>query len=98
MANEAAWTSGWQQGSDQSKKDKDKKDQSNQGKPQSSGGNPWSILSYLPRLHKGGKVKRTGGYLLRKGEIVLTPKQAQKHGIKSGRKKSHGHKRVSAKG
>lgn len=37
-----------------------------------------AMLPDLPKLHKGGKVKRTGAYRLRKGERVLTAKQAQK--------------------
>jgi hypothetical protein len=31
----------------------------------------------LPMLHKGGRVKRTGGYRLLKGERVLNRKQAK---------------------
>jgi hypothetical protein len=36
--------------------------------------------------HRGGKVRKSGLANLKKGEVVLTKKQAQKRGQKRGRK------------
>lgn len=40
----------------------------------------------LPKMHKGGKVKKDGAHNLKKGEIVLTEKDAKKMGVKDGAK------------
>lgn len=37
-----------------------------------------SYLKSIPEMHKGGKVKKTGIVLLKKGETVLTPEQAKR--------------------
>ena len=90
------------------KKHKKKGDADKQGKntgttAASGGGNPWSILSYLPKIfsggkgHSGGKVAQTGTYRLRKGELVLTKAQQKKVGIKQRGKNKVAHKRVSGK-
>jgi hypothetical protein len=101
MANDDAWQAGIDIANNKKHNRKGKNSADKQGGSTgtagaSGGGNPWSILSYLPRLHKGGRVKKTGGYLLRKGEIVLTKKQQKSVGIKQGGKKST-RKRVSGK-
>lgn len=36
--------------------------------------------------HKGGRVKRTGPARLRKGEVVLTSRQARRRGIRGKRR------------
>ena len=36
--------------------------------------------------HKGGRVKRTGSARLRKGEVVLTAKQARRKGVRGKRR------------
>ena len=55
----------------------------------------------LPKMHKGGKVKKDGAHNLKKGEVVLTEKDAKKMGVKDGakddekksvKKKKHGAK------
>ena len=42
--------------------------------------------SSLPKMHKGGKVKKDGAHNLKKGEVVLTEKTATKMGVKDGAK------------
>ena len=73
-----------------SKDDKSNKGASDSASSAKSGGNPWSILSYIPKLHKGGKVRKTGVYRLKKGEKVITASQekscVKKRGKKSNRK------------
>ena len=105
MANTDAWSSGWQKGTDVAQKNKNKGQgkgkQGGTGAPAggtAGGGNPYSILSLLPKLHKGGKVKKTGPYRLRKGEIVLTAEQQKEHGLKKGKGKATGRKRMASKG
>lgn len=104
MANDEAWSSGWSQGEGAAQKRKDKKNkqkdsQSNSSGSASGGGNPYSILSYLPKLHSGGKVKKTGAYRLKKGELVMTSTQQKSAGLKKyGKKKTAGRKRVASKG
>lgn len=58
--------------------------------------NPYT--SWITTLHKGGSVRKTGNYRLRKGEIVLTREQQKAHGItrKSAGKRRAG-KRVARK-
>ena len=74
----------------------------NFGKPQKPQESGWEkalhIMSPISNLHSGGKVKRTGNYRLRKGEVVLTVKQQREVGIKTGKKKSSSRKRVASKG
>lgn len=43
---------------------------------------------YAPSYHKGGKVRRTGLARLKKGEVVLSRKQARKHGAKRSSKRA----------
>jgi len=109
MANQDAWQSGWDKGTATANKNKkktddtgdkdEKKKSSKKGSGSSSSGNPWSILNYIPKLHNGGKVKKTGNYRLRKKEVVLTATQAKAAGIKGaqGKKKTGARKRVSGK-
>lgn len=40
----------------------------------------------MPKMHKGGKVKKDGAHNLKKGEVVLTEKDAKKMGVKDGAK------------
>ena len=100
MANDAAWQAGVDIATKNKDKNKDKKKDKKDGKgdqPASGGGggNPYSILNYLPKLHKGTKrVKKTGPYIIKKGEAVLTSKQQKKAGLKTGSIK----KRVASKG
>jgi hypothetical protein len=50
-------------------------------------------------FHKGGTVKKTGNYRLRKGEKVLTISQQKAAGIKKGgKKKANSRKRIASKG
>lgn len=105
MANDDAWSSGWSQGDNAAQKRKDKpkkqKNDKNTGGTEDTvtglSGNPYSILSYLPKLHSGGKVKKTGAYRLKKNEVVLTSTQAKAAGIKKGSKKTGSKKSVSKK-
>jgi hypothetical protein len=106
MASDEAWQAGVDIAT--GAKDKKKKKYTGMskkkmgGKDDSSGektasGNPYSILSYLPKLHHGGKVKKTGNYRLRKKEVVLTVAQQKKAGLlKKGGKKT-ARKRVAGK-
>lgn len=48
-------------------------------------------------MHKGGKVKKTGPYRLRKGEVVLTVGQQREAGLKPSKKKSGTKKRTTSK-
>lgn len=104
MANDAAW----QSGTDIAESSKyRRKKKSGEGKGKNSGptsgaamnasGNPYNILNYLPKLHKGGSVKKTGNYRLKKGEKVLTGPQQKRAGLKKGGKKKHAKKRVAGK-
>lgn len=40
----------------------------------------------MPKMHKGGKVKEDGPHNLKKGEVVLTEKDAKKKGVEEGMK------------
>lgn len=51
----------------------------------------------LPKLHKGGKVKKDGAHNLKKGEVVLTEKDAKKMGVKDGAAEKDGDKKDSKK-
>jgi hypothetical protein len=66
-------------------------------KPKESG---WTkamhVLFPISNFDKGGKVKKTGVYKLKKGERVLTVAQQKSVGIKRGKKPS-GRKRVAGK-
>ena len=93
MANDDAWSAGWSQGSGAAQKKKDKK-KSTVPKQFSGYVDPAGLFSF----HKGGTVKKTGAYRLKKGEKVLTVAQQKSVGIKStGKKKSSSHKRVASK-
>jgi hypothetical protein len=50
------------------------------GKKQSIEDRLDAMLPDLPNLHKGGKVKRSGVFRLKRGERVLTAKQDTKRG------------------
>ncbi len=102
MANDAAWQAGIDLGktSKYNRKNKRSGDKGNDASTASAakgaaggGGNPWSILSYLPKLHGGGKVRKTGAYRLKRGETVVTAKQ-----MKTLRGKKSTRKRVACKG
>lgn len=54
------------------------------------------VLFPISNFHKGGTVKKTGAYKLKKGERVLTVAQQKSVGIKKG-KKTSGRKRVAGK-
>lgn len=86
MANDAAWQAGWDAGGAASRKQKAPKnkksadgnaspdvDQSAQ-KKQGGRKNPFSILSYIPHMKKGGRVKKTGLAVVHKGEYVVPAK------------------------
>ena len=103
MANDDAWQAGLdiasgKNGGHKKKKKGNADKRAGKGKAastasgaKSGGGNPFSILHYLPKLHKGGKVKKTGAYRLRKGETVVTAKQMKAvHGKKTTRKRVSG--------
>jgi len=75
----------------------------NFGQPQNEPESAWKkfshIVSPISNLHSGGKVKKTGPYRLRKGELVLTISQQKAAGLKkSWKKKVSGRKRVGSKG
>lgn len=67
-------------------------------KPKESG---WTkamhVLFPISNFDKGGKVKKTGVYKLKKGERVLTIAQQKSVGIKHGKRKTSGRKRVAGK-
>jgi hypothetical protein len=42
----------------------------------------------MPKMHKGGKVKKDGPHDLKKDEVVLTKEQAKKKGVTDGMKES----------
>lgn len=70
-----------------------KMDLVNKGKKASYGSRPGEkridvkdMVKPLGSFHKGGKVKKTGAYRLKKGERVLTGKQLQKLGRIAPRK------------
>jgi hypothetical protein len=44
--------------------------------------------SAMPKMHKGGKVKKDGPHDLKKDEVVLTKEQAKKKGVTDGMKES----------
>jgi hypothetical protein len=95
MANDEAW----QAGVDIAQKKKSKS-QSKAGDPQKKEG--WGkrflhALSPISNLHKGGTVKKTGEYRLKKGERVLTGPQQKRAGLKKSGKKKAGKKRVARK-
>lgn len=103
MANDAAW----QAGVDIATKHKDEKNKKdswgNFGQPQKPKESGWKkflhIASPISNLHKGGTVKKTGNYRLRKKEMVLTVAQQKAAGIKNGsKKKASARKRVVSKG
>jgi hypothetical protein len=68
-------------------------------KPKESG---WTkamhVLFPISNFDKGGRVKKTGVYKLKKGERVLTVAQQKSVGLKHGKKKTTSRKRVAAKG
>ncbi len=108
MANDDAWQAGVDiatSNKDRRKKKGAEKDKNGaktgaagaQDAASGGGGNKWSILSYLPKLHSGGRVKKTGAYRLRKNEIVLTKGQQKTVGIKQGGKKNAPRKKVARK-
>jgi hypothetical protein len=101
MANNDAWSAGWKTGEDARKKHDAKSKGAKPKEKKSSGGgggNPFSILSVLKKsFHKGGKVRKTGPALLKKGEIVLTAAQAKQCAAKMSGKKSGARKRVAGK-
>jgi hypothetical protein len=100
MADDAAWQAGVDIGTEK-KSQKKKNGSSGNGKKEILGDltsktpNP---SDNTPKLHKGGRVKRTGNYRLRKKEVVLTVAQQKAAGIKRGKKKSSVRKRVASKG
>jgi len=68
-------------------------------KPKESGWEKFfHVTSPISNLHKGGRVKKTGPYRLRKGELVLTVSQQKAYGLKKGKKKATSRKRISSKG
>jgi hypothetical protein len=98
MANDQAW----QAGMDIAQERKDKKSWGNFGQKPQKKESGWKkvlhVLSPVSNFDHGGPVKRTGLYKLKKGEHVLTAKQARMHGIKGRGKKKNGKKRVACKG
>ena len=106
MANDDAWQAGIDIASKhgdtkRAKKSAGKSAQTvGAGAAQSGGGgkkNPWSILSYIPLKHSGGKVRKTGPYRLKKGERVLTATQQKSLGLKKKRAKKSQNKRTITK-
>ena len=102
MANADAFNQGFDAGmskTDQKKKKPGKDTNTNSG-PVSQPGYDWSSRYEKPvagTMHKGGTVKKTGNYRLKKGEKVLTIAQQKAVGLKTGKKKPTGKKRVASK-
>jgi hypothetical protein len=73
----------------------------NFGQPQNQPESPWKKFEHVTmpwsNFHSGGKVRKTGFYKLKKGEVVLTVAQQKAVGIKHGKKKSSSRKRVAGK-
>lgn len=75
----------------------------NFGQPQKQPESPWKKFEHITmpwsNFHSGGKVRKTGFYRLRKGEVVLTVSQQKAVGLKThGKKKASSRKRVASKG
>jgi hypothetical protein len=98
MANDEAWQAGMDIAAKgkYGKRGKKAKDAESGGKALGdvAGG---VVASLLPTLHKGGRVRKTGNYRLKKGEVVLTVAQQKAHGLKKEKRKSSSRKRVAAK-
>jgi hypothetical protein len=93
MANADAFNSGFDAG--MGKKSKKKKGKGDGNSELIQQPTPATIAN--PMRHSGGKIRKTGDYRLRKGERVLTIAQQKAVGIKKGKKKAHGRKRVAGK-
>lgn len=103
MANDAAWQAGVDIAQKKKSDNKSKKDSwGNFGQPQKPKESGWKkflhIASPISNLHSGGRVKRTGNYRLRKGELVLTVSQQKEYGLKKKTSKKSSRKRVGSKG
>lgn len=75
----------------------------NFGQPQNHPESAWKKFEHITmpwsNFDSGGKVRKTGFYKLKRGEIVLTPSQQKSVGLKKrGRKKTVGRKWVASKG
>lgn len=92
MANDAAWQAGVDIATNKKGKGKKKSQLLQQPSP-STLADPGKYASY----HKGGTVKKTGNYRLRKKEVILTVAQQKAVGLKGGKKKSSVRKRVASK-
>ena len=103
MANDQAWQAGMDIA--QGKKDKKTWKPTGEGDaPKKKGGgfgkkllHVLSPISNIGSKHKGGSVKKTGNYRLKKGEKVLTGPQQKRAGLKKGGKKKHAKKRIAGK-
>lgn len=51
----------------------------------------------IPKMHKGGKVEKDGPHNLKKGEVVLTAKDAKKKGVADGMKSEAGEEKSEKK-
>ena len=64
----------------------------NFGQPQNQPESPWKKFEHITmpwsNFHSGGKVRKTGFYKLKKGEVVLTVPQQKAIGLKRGKKKN----------
>ncbi len=103
MANDAAWQAGVDIASKHKDDKKNKGSWGNFGQTQQPKESGWKkamhVLFPISNFDKGGKVKKTGVYKLKKGERVLTVAQQKAHGLKKGgKKKATSRKRVSSKG
>ena len=90
MANDDAWSSGWDQGSGAKQKREDKK---NKGKSNLIHQPTPASVANPSAFKKGGKVKKTGVAKVHRGERVLTAKEAKKYAKNKGTRK-----RVAGKG
>jgi hypothetical protein len=113
MANDEAWQAGMDiaQKHRDKKDKKKKKGKGNDGDEKKSGlmsyikkkfsSSPKQLTGNLDasptELHKGGLVKKSGYAKVRKGEVMLTAKQARSFGRKAGKRKTVTRKRVSSK-
>ncbi len=109
MANEDAWSAGWQTGSSSAQKRYAKKTgtaapgkKSKKGDEDKKGSQDQRVFGKMfsakPSSYaKGGKVRKGGTAKVHKGEVILTAVQAKECGGKMGKSKGRGRKRASAK-
>jgi len=113
MANDDAWSAGWQQGSKAEEKKKkgksatkkksmkgespDTSDKDTGGKGGGAWSTAWKMMAKPGSFKEGGKVRKTGYAKVHKGEKVLTAAEAKACRGKMGKSKGRARKKVSGK-